>query len=211
MKNKITTLIVLVIIYFLLKYFIPFGNYIVYPINLLVTFMHEFGHSFFAIITWGDVISIQINSNWSWFAKTSWWIRDIVVSWGYLGSAIFWNLLLYIWFKKEKLSQNILYFISALIIFVAIFWFNSIFSSIILFILAWGLFALAKYTKYDSLALQFLWVSSILFIIEDFNVWPSSDLSKFSGILPSSVWMIIWLILVIAMTLWNLKIIFKKK
>ena len=211
MKNKILTLIILVIIYFLLKYIIPFWWIITYPINILVTFMHEFGHSFFAIITGWEVKSIQINGDWSWYATTAWWIRDFVISGGYLGSAIFWNLLLYIWFKKEKLSENILYFISALIIFVAVFWFNSILSSWILFILAGWLFALAKYTKYDSLVLQFLWISSIIFIIEDFNVWPSSDLEKFSSFLPSSVWMVVWLILVIAITWYNLKLIFKKK
>jgi len=210
MKNKIPTLIVLVIIYILLKHFIPYGNYVVYPINLIVTFLHEFGHAFFALITGGDVKWLVVRSDWSWVTTTAWWIRDLVVAWWYLGSAIFGNILLYIWFKKEKLSQNIIYFLSFLMVFVAIFWFNWIVSSLIILTLAWGLFALAKYSKYDSLILQFLWVSSIIFIIEDFNVWPSSDLKAFSGILPESVWMIVWLVIVILMTLFNLRLIFKK-
>ena len=210
MKNKIPTLIVLVIIYILLKHFIPYWNYVVYPINLIVTFLHEFGHAFFALITGGDVKWLIVRSDWSWVTTTAWWIRDLVVAWWYLGSAIFGNILLYIWFKKETLSQNIIYFLSFLMVFVAIFWFNWIVSSLIILTLAWGLFALAKYSKYDSLILQFLWVSSIIFIIEDFNVWPSSDLKAFSGILPESVWMIVWLVIVILMTLFNLRLIFKK-
>jgi len=217
MKNKIPVLITLVIIYFLLKNFIPYWNYIVYPINILVTFLHEFWHAFFALITGWSVKWIEINSDWSWFAITAWWIRDIVVAGWYIWSAIFWNILLYVWFKNTTSSsmgnnhpQNIIYFLAGLIVFVAIFWFNSIFSSLILFSLAWMLFALAKYTKYDILILQFLWVSSIIYILQDFSVWPSSDLEKFSGFLPVSVWMIIWLILVIAITWYNLKLIFKK-
>jgi len=210
MKNKITKLIILVIIYLLLKHYIPYWDKIVYPITLLVTFLHEFGHSFFALISWGSVKSVQINSNWSWYAITAWWIRNLVLMWWYIWSAIFWNILLYIWFKNKKLSEKIIYFLAWLMIFVAIFWFNSIFSSIILILLSGWLFALAKYTSYDSLILQFIGISSIIYIIEDFNIWPSSDLEKFSTFLPTSVWMIIWLILVIIITWYNLKLILKK-
>jgi hypothetical protein len=58
--------------------------------------------------------------------------------------------------------------------------------------------------------LQFLGISSIIYIIEDFNVWPSSDLAKFSTFLPASVWMIIWLLIVLVITGYNLKLILKK-
>lgn len=204
----------LVLLYILLKHFIPGGNYIIYPINLIVTFLHEFGHSFFAFITWWSIKSIQINSDWSGYAVTSWWIRSIVLMWWYIWSAIFWNILLYIWYKKEKYSQKIIYLLSALMLITWIFLFNSLFSSIILFIISALLFFIAKKTKFDSVILQFLWVASILFIIEDFNVWPSSDLSKFSDIfiiVPTFLWMYIWLIIVIIITFYNLKFILKKQ
>ena len=142
--RNIGILITLVIIYFLLKNFIPFWDKIIYPITLLVTFLHEFGHSFFALITWGSVRSVEINSNWSWYAITAWGIRNLVLMWGYIWSAIFGNILLYIWFKNKSFSEKIIYFLSWLMIFVAIFWFNSIFSSLILFALAGLLFTLAK-------------------------------------------------------------------
>jgi hypothetical protein len=98
-------------------------------------------------------------------------------------------------------------------IFTGIFWFNSIFSSVILFLIAWVFILLAKKSNFDSLVLQFLWVATILYIIEDFNVWPSSDLAKFSDmfiIVPQFIWMYLWLILVIIITGLNLKFIFKK-
>ena len=144
MKTKILTLLSLVIIYILLKHYIPYWDKIVYPITLLVTFLHEFGHSFFALITGWSVKGIEINSDWSWYAVTAWGIRNLVLMWGYIWSAIFGNILLYIWFKNKSLSEKIIYFLSWLMIFVAIFWFNSIFSSLILFALAGLLFTLAK-------------------------------------------------------------------
>lgn len=209
-KNNVYILIFFILLYFSLRYFIPFWNYIIYPFTLIVTFLHEFWHSFFAIITWWGVKWVQINWDGSGYAITYWWIRSFVLMWWYIGSAIFWNLLLYIWFKKPKLAQNIIYFLSFLMLFVSIFWFNSISSSLILIIFSISLFYLAKKTKYDSLFLQLLWIFSILYIIQDFYVWPSSDLAKFSHILPTSVWMIIWLLIVLVITWYNLKIIFKK-
>jgi len=131
MKNKLWILIVLIVIYFLLKYYIPYWNYVIYPITLIVTFLHEFGHSFFAIITWWDVKSIQINSNWSGFAVTAWGFRSIVLMWWYIWSAIFWNILLWIAFKKKSLVKNNIYILSGLITFKAIFCYNIIFSSLI--------------------------------------------------------------------------------
>ena len=213
MKNKLAILVVLIVIYFLLKYYIPYGGYIIYPVNLLVTFLHEFWHSFAAIITWWDVKSIQINSDWSGFATTAWGWRTIVLMWWYIWSAIFWNILLYIWLKKEKYAEGVIYFLAWLIIFTGIFWFNSIYSTVILFLIAWVFILLAKKSYFDSLVLQFLWVTSILHILEDFNVWPSSDLAKFSEIfiiVPQVVWMYLWLIIVIIITGINLKYIFRK-
>ena len=227
MKNKtLPTLIALIIIYFVLKYFIPFGNYVIYPINLLVTFMHEFGHAFFALITWWSVVELKVNSDWSGVTTTRGGWRIFVLMWGYIGSALFWNILLKIWLqpthnpslwrrgKIKDFSEITLYMLSWVLILVSVFWFSSILSSIILFALAWWLIVLAKYTSYDKIILQFLWVASLLFIIEDFNVWPSSDLSEFSEIfvvIPQSIWMIVWLIIVVVISGLNLKSIFTNK
>ena len=213
MKNKLLTLIILIAIYFALKYYIPYGNYIIYPITLIVTFLHEFGHSFFAIITGWDVKNIQINSDWSGFAITAWGWRSIILMGWYIWSAIFWNILLYIWLKKEKYAEKIIYFLAWLMVFTAIFWFNSIFSSIMLLAIAWVFILLAKKSTFDSIILQFLWIATILYIIEDFNVWPSSDLAKFADIfiiVPQFIWMYLWLILVIVITGLNLKYIIKE-
>lgn len=212
-NNNLIILILLIGIYLLLKYIIPYGEYVIYPVNLLVTFLHEFGHSLWALLTWWSVNSIQINSDWSWFATTSWWFRTIVLMWGYIWSAILGNILLYIWSKKKKWSEITIYILAWIMIFTSIIWYSSIISSVILLIIGWLFIFLAKKSEFDSVILQFLWIASLLYIIEDFSVWPSSDLAKFSDIfviLPQSLWMYIWLIIVIVITGFNIKYIFKK-
>ncbi len=214
-------LIILSIVYIILKHFVIYWNYLVYPITILVTFMHEFGHSFFAFITWWWVKSIQVNPDWSWLATTYWWFRPLVLMWWYIWSAIFGNLLLYIWATKKNTSRYVILFLSILIIFISIFSlsFNlsQIISSILLIILA---FILAffwfkiKEDHFNRIFLMFLWIASILYIIEDFNIWPSSDIKKFTDyfiIIPEFLWMFIWLFIVLFITFYTLKIIFKKK
>lgn len=213
-NNTLPILIVLIIIYFLLKYAIPYWDFVIYPINLLVTFLHEFGHAFFALITWWSVHEIEVNADGSWLATTSGWWQVFILMWWYIWSALFWNLLLRIWLQdKKNVSEKTLYILAGILVWVSLMWFSGFVSTVILLLLAIGLVLLAKYTHYDTFILQFLWVACLLFIIEDFNVWPSSDLSKFSEIfiiVPQWVWMIIWLIVVVAMTLYNLRMIYRK-
>jgi len=216
MKDKsLSILVTLIIIYFLLKYIIPFWDTIIYPINLFVTFLHEFWHALFALLTGWSVLEVEVNSDGSGLATTSGWWRSFVLMGGYIGSAIFGNILLRIWLKDTKnLSERILYALAVIMILVWIIWFSSIISFVILVILSAILAFLAKYTSYDKIILQFLGVASVLFIIEDFNVGPSSDLSKFSDIfvvIPEAIWMIVWLIVVLVITGLNLRSIFAKK
>ena len=215
MKNKnIQILIALVVVYFLLKYLIPFGNYVIYPINLLVTFMHEFWHAFFALLSWWSVHHLEVNTDGSWLATTAGWMRSFILIWWYIWSALFGNLLLRIGLQdKGNTSEKVLYTLAWLMIIVSLIWFSWIVSTLIMIALSAIIILLAKFTNYDKIILQFLWVASILFIIEDFNVWPSSDLSKFTEIfiiIPQFVWMIVWLIIVLLITALNIRHIFKK-
>jgi len=213
MNKNITTLCICILLYLFIKHSVPYGNYIVYPITLLVTFLHEFWHAFFAIITWGGVASLQINTDGSWVTETEWWVKSLILIWGYIWSALFWNILLYISIKKQEYSRNILYILWWLMIWVWIFWFSWLISSILLF-LFWGILILiARQDRFQSTVLQFLWLSSLLYIIEDFNVWPRSDISKFADIfivIPEFIWMGVWLLIVLMMVWYNIKIIMKK-
>ena len=111
-------------IYFFIKYFVPYGQILLHPVNLLVTFLHEFGHAMGALLTGGYVDSIQINSDGSGFCRTAGGWRSIVLMGGYLGSAILGNILLHIGLSKPSWSRNTLYVIAGFMLFTGFWWFN---------------------------------------------------------------------------------------
>src|SRR5262245_17830149 len=60
-------------------WFVPYSNYLLYPLRLFVTFIHESGHALAALITGGQVASITIQPNGNGVT----WTRDSPV-WGWL-------------------------------------------------------------------------------------------------------------------------------
>jgi hypothetical protein len=212
-KNNILLLIGLFIFYIALQY-IPYGKLLLYPINLIVTFLHEFGHAFFAIITGGGVRSIEINADGSGLAMTAGGIQSIILMGGYIGSALFGNILLYTSIKwSDKASKNIIYLLGGLMISSALFLFSGIISSFLLILVWIGIIYLANIFAYWRAFLWFIGLASLAHIILDFRVGPSSDLSKFSDIfliVPQFVWMYVWLAIVLSLVFYNLRFIFQK-
>jgi len=200
------------IIYFFIKNYIPYWYYIVYPITLFVTFLHEFWHSFFALITWWGVESLKINPDGSWLATTYNGIRSFVIMWWYIWSAIFWWLLIYFWSLSKNYSKYLLYIILWLLIFSSIFWFASVYSTIIQLLLALWIFVCIKFLPNIMRDITlFLGINSLVYIIMDFNVWPSSDLSNFSWLIPAFIWMYIWLVIVLVIWFISIKLAIKNE
>jgi len=213
MNSKLILIIITALLYWMLITYIPYGAYIVLPINLFVTFLHEFGHSFFAIITGGSVHEIMIHPNGSGHAVTSGGFVPLILMGGYIGSAIFGNLLLFVGLKKPKTALVTMYTIIGISVFTAIYWFSSFFTSALLI----GFSALAfwlckKAKKHISNILIIIGTSSLIYILMDYNSGPSSDLAKFTDIipfLPKAVWAIVWLAIVVYITWRNIKLSFK--
>jgi len=96
-------------IYFGLKFYGgDIGRRILYPITLLVTFLHEFGHGIGAVITGGWVEEIQINKDGSGWTRSVGGNRPVIIMGGYLGSAIFGNILFYVGAKLQRLVKPML-------------------------------------------------------------------------------------------------------
>ena len=188
------------------------GRKIMYPIRLLVTFLHEFGHAFGALITGGDVLNLQVNADGSGYTTTRGGSRAIVLLGGYIGSAIFGNLLLYIGTRLEKAANITLLVLSGIMIISAFFWFNSLFTTGLLVGFAIVLSLIATKTNFASDVLMFLGLTSILYIIQDFNVGPRSDLNAYAELFvfpPAEVWMYIWLAVAVILFVFNIRMIFK--
>lgn len=79
-------------------WFIPYADYLVYPIRLFVTFIHESSHALVALITGGSVQSLTVSANGEgavWSASSNWFSAMLTSSAGYLGTTFFGVLLLF--------------------------------------------------------------------------------------------------------------------
>lgn len=76
--------------------FVPYSQYLLYPLRLFVTFVHETSHALAFLLTGGDVIQIRVNPDTSGVTPghAPFWGMFIVYSAGYVGTAIFGALLL---------------------------------------------------------------------------------------------------------------------
>lgn len=75
---------------------VPQLDFILYPVRLFVTFVHESGHGLAAILTGGHFENFRVDPNTAGVALTSGGWRWLVLPAGYLGSALFGALLFYI-------------------------------------------------------------------------------------------------------------------
>lgn len=186
----------------------------VYPFSLFVTFLHELGHALASILTGGGVEGFNVHSDGSGYAVTTGGVRWIIVMGGYIGSVILGNLLLYIGVTNERIAKPVLYVIIGALIFVSLFWFTHFTSSLILIAMSAVLvFFAQKRRTTAATVLTILGIISVLYVIEDFNVGPSSDLVQFEKYIPifgATIWMYIWLALAVFITYFNVKQVIKK-
>ncbi len=187
------------------------GKTILYPITLLVTYLHEFGHALGAILTGGSVEALQINEDGSGYTKTIGGSRGIILMGGYIGSAIFGNILFFIGARKPRIAHITLYILSSLMLISAVFWFNSFFTTGMLIVFAVVLYFISSKTNLEAEVLMFLGLASIIYIVQDFNVGPSSDLKAYADLfifIPAVAWMYIWLGIVLVLCFANFRLIF---
>jgi hypothetical protein len=180
-KPQIALLIIATIITIAL-WFIPFADYLVYPIRLFVTFVHEGSHALVAFLTGGSVQSLSISSDGSGvvYSVPSGWLGQILTSSaGYLGTTAFGVLLLLL-IRRVVSGRKILFGCAAFVGVMTLFFgvlspiFNIFslqvpFSSLLFTIfsglfLTVGLFALGRYAsaRTANFAVAFLAVQCLL-------------------------------------------------
>lgn len=214
MKQSLLLRVVLILaVYLGLFYFGgQIGQKILYPLRLLVTFLHELGHALGAVFTGGQVQNLQINPDGSGFAMTAGGNRSIILMGGYLGSALFGNLLFLIAARAKPLIKPTLILLVFGMVYAAVIWYTSAFASFFLIGFSVSLLLVMWLTNFEREILMFFGLASIMYIIQDFNVGPTSDLKHYADLMvifPAQVWMYIWLIIALALFLWNIKIIMR--
>lgn len=189
------------------------GRGLMYPVRIFVTILHELGHALGGIITGGKVEYVRINYDGSGLASVLGGNIPIIVMGGYVGSALFGNILFYIGVKAGKMARVTLYLIGAIMIFSALFWFSHLFSSISQIIFGLVAIGLAYKKWIMPEILMFLGIASLVYIIQDFNGGPSSDLALYAErvrFLSPKIWSYIWLGIVLILTAFNIRMILRR-
>lgn len=211
-------IIVITTIYFILKNPVDSTQWklfqiILYPITNFVIFLHEFGHALGALITGGSVNAIEIHSQGG-YAYVNGGNRAVILMGGFIGSAFFGNLLFYIGAKKPNWVKPTLAIVILAMLVTGFLWYKTLFTTSLLCVFSGALFLIGFKTKFGREVLMFLGLASVLYIIQSFRIGPSGDLAYFEkdiGIFPAKVWMYIWLGIVLAILVINLKMLFNIK
>ena len=227
-KPQVLLLIIATVITIAL-WFVPFADYLVYPIRLFVTFVHEGSHALTAFLTGGSVQSLTIAADGSgvvYSAPSGFFGAILTSSAGYLGSTAFGVLLLYL-IRKAVSPSKILFGCAAFVgimtvvfgILSPVFNFLSLqvaFSSIAFTIISGllltaGLLAIARYAnvRWANFAVAFLAVQCLLnafFSLKDlFFISAISDQTTDAGNMaaatgvPALIWVFIWIGISLAM------------
>ena len=89
--------------------FIPYAEFVLYPIRLFVTFVHESGHALATLLTGGNVLSLTVSKDGSGLTQSSvpvFWTW-LTLSGGYLGTAIFGSILLLVGTRNKAMAGRI--------------------------------------------------------------------------------------------------------
>jgi len=190
-------------------WFVPYSNYLLYPLRLFVTFIHESGHALAAILSGGSVASLTVHPDGSGVTFT----RDaplwgwLVLSGGYLGTALFGALMLQIGRlgRWRNAGRAALYSIAAALLVITALWgWHSLFTLVTGLALAALLWAIARYTspRAANFAAAFLAVQCCLNALFDLRTLlyiTSNHLGDNDAVfmsqqygLPASFWALLW-------------------
>ena len=226
-RPQLTLLIIATIIsvglWLISKYFFPSFNYLVYPLQLFATFIHEGSHVLATVLTGNSVQSLTVSPDTSgvvWSESSGWFSQLLISSAGYLGTTAFGTMLL-VWMRYNLSSRRALYFSSGFVGVMTILFgllmplWNAfslkvtlgsiVFTVISGAILTGGIFALARFgtLKWVNFGLAFLAVQCLLnalfSLIDLFFITTTTDAHSDAvnmanaSGIPSIVWVLLWM------------------
>lgn len=95
-RQRAFTTAVIAFVVALVLWNLPQLGFVLYPVRLFVTFVHESGHGLAAILTGGHFETFRVFENGAGVALTAGGSRWLILPAGYLGSALFGALLFYV-------------------------------------------------------------------------------------------------------------------
>ncbi len=104
-KALIVTALTLVVVYIIWN--LPAFRFVLYPLNLFVTYVHEAGHALAAVVTGGQIDGFLVSPDGSGLARTIGGSRFLILPAGYLGAALFGSVLFYLTNRFPRFSNAI--------------------------------------------------------------------------------------------------------
>lgn len=203
------------------SWYLPLLGYIVYPLQLFATFVHEGAHVLATLLTGNTVQSLTVSSDGSgavWSQTAGWFSQLLISSAGYLGTTLFGTLLL-CWVRAGWSAKGALFasagfvglmtiafgLLTPLFSFFSTVTLGSVFFTVFAgSVLAGGLAAIGYFAnaRWANFALAFLAVQCLLnaiFSLTDLLLITTSvgghsdavNMSTATGV-PAIVWVLIW-------------------
>jgi hypothetical protein len=215
------------VVLWIISWYLPIAAYILYPLQLFATFIHESSHALAAFITGNQVMSLSVSPDASGvvWSQSSGLSSLFISSAGYLGATAFGTLLL-VWIRFGYSSRLALYVSAGLVGimtivfgFLAPFWnllANVSFGSVLFTVFAGalltaGIAAVARFAplKWANFALAFLAVQCLLnafFSLKDLflisaattQASDAANMAAATGI-PALLWVLIWIVISLVM------------
>jgi MFS family permease len=100
--------------------FVPFGRYVLYPFNLLTTFVHESFHALAGLVTGAGDIRLKINPDTSGLTTSRGGWRILVIPAGYVGTTLFGAIFMLI-NSRRKTERFLFIFLGFFLVFMTLF------------------------------------------------------------------------------------------
>lgn len=197
----------------LIAWNLPQLDFLLYPLRLFVTFVHEAGHGLAALVTGGAIGRLEVYSNGSGIATTMGGTRALILPAGYLGAALFGAVLFYLT-NTFFFSRTLAFALSVMVAVIAVAYTDFLSTAWLVgmgFAVALGVLAWKAGRNLNMLVLNFLAVITGLNVVMDLvgvvnysNARVGdvvNDAAAFSRevapILPPVVWAVIWALLAV--------------
>lgn len=179
---------------------------VVYPIKIFVVCLHELAHALAALLTGGQVLSIQIFPDEGGLTTTRGGWPFVIASAGYLGSMLLGGTLLYL-SSRRQLAQRLMLVLAVLIVLSTLLFFRNFFAVLYGLLAAAAMFFSARRlsANVNFYIVRFIAIASCLYVLLDirsdlFAASPGGQgivndavtLSRLTG-LPAIIWAVLWM------------------
>ncbi len=196
----------------LVMMWIPYSQFVLYPVRLFVTLVHESGHALAATLTGSVVDGIRLNPNTSGVTliRATWWADWLINPAGYLGAALFGALLLQLGrFRSKTAGKSILRFMAGYALVVTLVWCHNpavsgLFTPVMGLLIAVIMALLAKYLSDGAAQFAAIFISVecgldalndlVTLLVITTNHLGDNDAANMARVshVPAVVWALLW-------------------